>query len=183
MPFKQLKLKFPKKYAFKIYLCSGLSLKPVTLGGGVTAWDFSGNISVILTNHSTETLQIEQNFSNVIFKRRRRGLCWGWWIRWNWEKSYRFWFYRKIKKNTQNSYLKNLTPATSLLNLVLISFYLSKTEFFFIWHIWLAVKILVFSFFKKIKILVIKLISLYVILLKKPRKVTSIGTVKQSIDL
>ena len=37
LPFKQLKLKFPKKYAFKIYPCSGLSLKPVTLGGGVTA--------------------------------------------------------------------------------------------------------------------------------------------------
>ena len=42
-------MKFSKKYACKLYPRSGLSLKPVTLGGGVVDSDFHGIISVILT--------------------------------------------------------------------------------------------------------------------------------------
>ena len=49
-------MKFSKKYAFRFYPCSGLLLKPVTLGVGVIDSDFRGIISVILTNHSKETI-------------------------------------------------------------------------------------------------------------------------------
>ena len=49
-------MKFSKKYAFRFYPCSGLLLKPVTLGVAVIDSDFRGIISVILTNHSKETI-------------------------------------------------------------------------------------------------------------------------------
>ena len=45
-----LGFKFDKKYVCRIYPRSGLSLKPLFLGGGVTDSDYRGNISVILTN-------------------------------------------------------------------------------------------------------------------------------------
>ena len=41
-------------------LCSGLSLKPVALGGRVIDSDFRGIVSVILTNHSNKIDNIEQ---------------------------------------------------------------------------------------------------------------------------
>ena len=53
-------MKFSKKYAGRLYPYSGLSLKPVTLGRGVIDSDFRGIISVILTNHSKELVNIEQ---------------------------------------------------------------------------------------------------------------------------
>ena len=54
-------MKFSKKYSCRLYQPhSGLSLKPVTLGGGVIDPDFRGIISVILTNHSKEIVNIEQ---------------------------------------------------------------------------------------------------------------------------
>ena len=52
-------LKFPKKYIAKLLPRSGLSLKPVFLGGGVIDSDFRGNICIILTNLSQRTIEIE----------------------------------------------------------------------------------------------------------------------------
>ena len=54
-------MKFSKKYSCRLYQPhSGLSLKPVTLGRRVIDPDFRGIISVILTNHSKEIVNIEQ---------------------------------------------------------------------------------------------------------------------------
>ena len=52
-------LKFPKKYIAKLLPRSGLSLKPVCLGGGVIDSDFRGDIYIILTNFSQRTIEIE----------------------------------------------------------------------------------------------------------------------------
>ena len=53
-------MKFSKTYACRLYPHSSLSLKPVTLGGGVIDSDFRGIIFVILAYHSKEIVNIEQ---------------------------------------------------------------------------------------------------------------------------
>lgn len=52
-------LKFSNRYACRLYPRSGLSLKEVILGCGLIDSDFSGNVSVILTNLSEITIEIE----------------------------------------------------------------------------------------------------------------------------
>ena len=52
-------LKFPKKYVAKLLPRSGLSLKPVFLGGGVLESDFRGNVCVVLANLSQRTIETE----------------------------------------------------------------------------------------------------------------------------
>ena len=52
-------LKFSKRYTCRLYPCSGLSLKGVILGCGLIDSDFSGYVSVILTNLSEITIEIE----------------------------------------------------------------------------------------------------------------------------
>lgn len=66
-------LKFSETYACSFYPRSGLSLKPVTLGGGVIDSDFRGIVCVILTNSSQEVIEIKkggQNSSNALFEKR-----------------------------------------------------------------------------------------------------------------
>ena len=55
-----LDFKFHKKYVCRIYSPSGLSLKPLFLGGGVIDSEYGGTISVILTNFSTFTVDIKK---------------------------------------------------------------------------------------------------------------------------
>ena len=52
-------MKVSKRYAFRLYSRSGLSMKSVTIGGGVVDSDFRRIISVSLTNHSKETVNID----------------------------------------------------------------------------------------------------------------------------
>lgn len=52
-------LKFPKKYFVRLYPRSGLSFKPIFLGGDVTDSDHRGNICIILTNIFQRTIEIE----------------------------------------------------------------------------------------------------------------------------
>ena len=54
-----LGMKFAKKYVARIYPRSGLSMKRLFLGGGVIYSDYRGNISIILTNLSQRTFEIE----------------------------------------------------------------------------------------------------------------------------
>ena len=65
-------MKFSKKYACRLYPRSGLSLKPLTLGGGVIDSDFRGIISVILTNLSREIVNIEQGnrIAQILFLKK-----------------------------------------------------------------------------------------------------------------
>ena len=65
-------MKFSKKYACRFYPRLGLSLKPITLGGGVIDSDFRGIISVILTNHFKEIVNIEQGnrIAQMLFLRK-----------------------------------------------------------------------------------------------------------------
>ena len=56
---KDFGLKFPKTYIARLYPRSGLSLKPIFLGGGVIDSDYRGNISIILTNLK-EPLKLKQ---------------------------------------------------------------------------------------------------------------------------
>ena len=55
-----LGFKFAKKYVWRIYPRSGLSLKPLFFGGRVTDSDYRGNISVILTNFSSRSVDIKK---------------------------------------------------------------------------------------------------------------------------
>lgn len=52
-------LKFPKKYFVRLYPRSGLSFKPIFLGGDVADSDHRGNICIILTNIFQRTIEIE----------------------------------------------------------------------------------------------------------------------------
>ena len=52
-------MKFSKRYTCRLYPNAGLSMKSVTLGGGVVDSDFRWIISAILTNHSKETINTE----------------------------------------------------------------------------------------------------------------------------
>ena len=52
-------MKFAKKYAARIYPPLGLSMKGLLLGGRVIDCDYRGNISIILTNLSQRTFEIE----------------------------------------------------------------------------------------------------------------------------
>ena len=52
-------MKLSKKYVCRLYPRSGLSLKPVILGGGVNNSDIWGIICVILTNLSQRVIEIE----------------------------------------------------------------------------------------------------------------------------
>ena len=65
-------LKFPKKYVAKLLPRSGLSLKPVFLGGVVIDSDFRGNICVILTNLSQRTIEIKtgDRIAQLIFLKK-----------------------------------------------------------------------------------------------------------------
>lgn len=68
------RMKFAKKYVFRLYPRSGLSLKPIFLGGGVIDSDYSSNISVILTNFSFWNINIEEGdrIAQMIFLKKRR---------------------------------------------------------------------------------------------------------------
>ena len=61
--------KFAKKYVFRIYPRSVLSLKPLFLGGGVIESVYRGNISVILTNFSSRNVKIKKadRIDQIIF--------------------------------------------------------------------------------------------------------------------
>lgn len=67
-------MKFFKKYTCRIYLRSGLSLKPLTLGGGVIDSNLRGIISVILTNHSKKTVKIDQGdrIAQMLFLKKKK---------------------------------------------------------------------------------------------------------------
>ena len=52
-------LKFPKRYACRLYPRSSLSLLPTFVGGGVVHSDYHGNISVILTNFDSSDVNIK----------------------------------------------------------------------------------------------------------------------------
>ena len=69
-----LAFKFPKKYVFRIYPRSGLSFKPLFLGGGVIDSDYRGNISVILNNLSLWNVEIKKGdrIAQIIFFKERR---------------------------------------------------------------------------------------------------------------
>ena len=54
-----LGMKFAKKYVARIYPQLGLSMKGLLLGGRVIDCDYRGNISIILTNLSQRTFEIE----------------------------------------------------------------------------------------------------------------------------
>ena len=54
-----LGMKFAKKYVARIYPRSGLSMKRLSLGGGGIDSNYRGNISIILTNLSHRTFEIE----------------------------------------------------------------------------------------------------------------------------
>ena len=61
-------LKFPKRYACRLYPRSSLSLLPTFVGGGVVDSDYHGNISVILTNFGSSDVNIkvgEASFEEV----------------------------------------------------------------------------------------------------------------------
>ena len=66
-------MKFSKRYACRLYPHAGLSMKSVTLGGGVVDSDFRGIISVILTNHSKETINTElgNRIAQMTFVKKR----------------------------------------------------------------------------------------------------------------
>ena len=65
-------LSYSKKYVCRLYPCSGLSIKSTTLGGGVIDSDFRGTISVILTKHSKQTINIEigDRIAQMIFLKK-----------------------------------------------------------------------------------------------------------------
>ena len=65
-------LKFSKKYMARVYPCSGLSLAPAMLGGGVIDSDFWGIIYVILTNLSKRTIEIEtgERIAQMLFLKK-----------------------------------------------------------------------------------------------------------------
>ena len=54
-----LGMKFAKKYVARIHPWSGLSMKGLSLGGGVINSDYRGNISIILNNLSQGSFEIE----------------------------------------------------------------------------------------------------------------------------
>ena len=54
-----LGMKLAKKYVASIHPQSGLSMKGLSLGGGVIDSDYRGNIFIILTNLSQRTFEIE----------------------------------------------------------------------------------------------------------------------------
>ena len=56
---RDIGLKFSKKYVGRLYQRSGLSCKPVILGGGVIDSDFRRIVCVILTNLSQRLIGIE----------------------------------------------------------------------------------------------------------------------------
>ena len=64
--------KFSKKHVFRLYPRSGLSCKPVILGGGMYDSDFRGNICVILTNLSQRTIETEtgDTITQMLFLRK-----------------------------------------------------------------------------------------------------------------
>ena len=55
-----LGFQFSKKFVCKVYPRSGLSLKPLFLGGGVVDSDYRGNISEILTNFDWSNVKIKK---------------------------------------------------------------------------------------------------------------------------
>lgn len=67
-------MKFAKKYVFRLYPRSGLSLKPIFLGGGVVDSDYSSNTSVILTNFFLYDIDIEEGdrIAQMIFLKKKR---------------------------------------------------------------------------------------------------------------
>ena len=67
-------MKFAKKYVFRLYPRSGLSLKPIFLGGGVVDSDYSSNTSVILTNFFLYDIDIEEGdrIAEMIFLKKKR---------------------------------------------------------------------------------------------------------------
>ena len=67
-------LKFSKKYVCRLYPRSGLSLKGLILGGGVTDSDFRGNIYAILTNFSQRIIEIEMGdrIAQMLFLREEK---------------------------------------------------------------------------------------------------------------
>ena len=68
-----LGFQFSKKYACRIYPRSSVSLKPLFLSGGVIDSDYRRNISVILTNFSSWSVDIEQEdrIAQTIFLKKK----------------------------------------------------------------------------------------------------------------
>ena len=64
-----LDFKFQKKYVCRIYPWSGLSLKPLFLGGRVIDSDYRDNMSVILTNFSSFAVDIKkvEKITQIVF--------------------------------------------------------------------------------------------------------------------
>ena len=67
-----LGFKFAKKYVCRLYPRSGLSLKPLFFGDGVIDSDYRGNISVILTNFSSWSVDIKKGdwITQIIFLKK-----------------------------------------------------------------------------------------------------------------
>ena len=68
-----LGMMFAKKYVARIYPRSGLSMKGLFLGRRVIDSDYRGNISIILTNLSQRTFEIETSdrVSQLMFLKKR----------------------------------------------------------------------------------------------------------------
>ena len=68
-----LGFQFAKKYACRICPRSSISLKPLFLSGGVTDSNYRRNISVILTNFSSWSVDIEQEdrIAQTIFLKKK----------------------------------------------------------------------------------------------------------------
>ena len=69
-----LGFQFLKKFSCRIYHRSGLSLKPLLLGGGVLDSDYQGNISVIPTNSDLSNVEIQKGakIAQIMFFEKRR---------------------------------------------------------------------------------------------------------------
>ena len=65
---------FLKKYVANIYSRSSLSLRSIHIGGGIIDPDFRGNIGVIMSNFSSNRLEVNvvDRISQVLFQKKKR---------------------------------------------------------------------------------------------------------------
>ena len=68
-----LNFKFSKKYTCRIYPRSSFSLLLAFVGGGVVDSDYSGNISVILTNFASSDVNVKvgDRIAQIMFLKRK----------------------------------------------------------------------------------------------------------------